>query len=113
MKDLDTTKKQVEECLEKYPATRDNLMYLIISVWKNHHKEDFIDFLKKSIMSMQEEVPGWMHKYDGSMFNLPKFESIRRTAQKVQNTEGKFPPSADVKAAREQEETTVRDWSRK
>ena len=109
---LEKTKEQVLWCLEHKEATRDNDLYLVISVWKNFHKKAFVDFLLKSTISLGEVDPPWMRAQATNMNDLPSFESIRRTRQKIQNEEGKFPPSAEVKVARNKEEAKTRDWAR-
>jgi len=106
MSNLPTVKGQVLNCLERFPATRDNMMFLVVSVWKNHYKDDFVDYLYTCTRALEEEPSEWM-KGEGKMSRLPNFETIRRTCQQIQNTDGKFPPCEDTKKARDNQE---QDW---
>jgi len=111
--DMKTTKKQVEWCLEHRPATRDCDMYLIMSVWKNYHRNQYIDFLMRSMKSLDEEVPIWMKMSErSSMHDLPSPESIRRTRQKIQNEEGRWLADEQIQKARAAEEVNTREWAR-
>jgi len=40
-------------------------------------------------------------------FDTPKSETIRRTRQKIQNTEGKYPPSDEIKAIKKAREEAI------
>ena len=114
MADLQKVKQNVLWCLEHKPATRDcKDLFLILSVMKNFHREDFIDFLRKATEVLGEEAPGWMKFNRGNLDKLPSFESIRRARQKIQNSEGLFPPSLEAKAARLAEEYEYTEFVRK
>jgi len=109
---LDQVKGQVEWCLEKKPLTRNDDMLLVISVWKNFYRSDFIDFLLWSVKALEEEPSVWMQK-GGNIKNLPSFESIRRTRQKIQNEEGKYKASPEIEDSRRKAESNVKEWALK
>lgn len=113
MKNLDKIKDQVEWCLKNRPDTRDNDLYLVMSVWKTFYRDEFINFLMVATNSLNHEAPVWMITKRGSLNDLPSFESIRRTRQKTQNEEGKFKASEGVRSARSEARAHVKEWATK
>lgn len=113
---LKKIKDKVAWCLENRPATKEDDMLLIISVWKNFYKEAFCDFLHKSLTTMEVEPPQELIRKMGSdrMSDLPQAESIRRVRQKF-NEEGKYLPSEKVMKQRGREvakvQEEIREWS--
>lgn len=109
---LDKTKKQVEYCLEKFPATRNSDMYLVLSVWKNFHKKKLIDFIYVATKSLGKDPSDWMISERDDLRDLPNFESIRRTRAKIQNEELRFLASDEVQQMRKIEEEKSKQWAR-
>ena len=81
LKEFGYTKIIVERILAEYPKTRDL----------------FDDEFKRFVHS-------YCIVYD---LETPKSETIRRTRQKIQNTEGKYPPSERIQAIKKAREEAI------
>jgi len=85
-----------------------------VSVWKNFHKDNMIEFIKLCIKVCELDQPDNMNFYRGDYNELPSMESIRRVRQKFQEN-GKFMPT-DPKVAEDRKrniprvQKDLRDW---
>lgn len=95
-------KAKVENMLCKYPETRNNDMVLIFKLYKKYY-----GITKKTLLL---DVLKLIYNNE-----LPCFESIRRTRQKIQE-EGNYRPRRDIKNYRIQKRLSVKDqivfWNR-
>ena len=90
-------KGQVEWCLQHFPVTQEDDTSLVMSVWKNFHREAYCDFIYRGLLILdiprpQELSDSMSEKTFG---DLPSFESIRRVRQKL-NEQGYYLPSDEV-----------------
>lgn len=103
LKELHTTTELVKGILQEYPNTRnsDNLLYL--KVCEQIGNEHGININKMSmpffLMNLKE-------------YNMPAFETVRRTRQKLQATYPELSAKADVEAQRMLNEEDFREYAR-
>jgi hypothetical protein len=112
---LKTTKHKVEWCLKNREATREDDTLLVMSVWKNFHRSDFMHFINRSLRALEVPLPHEISGQTGDMGHLPSFESIRRLRQKF-NEAGEYLPSDKTMRKRgrkvEQVVDDIRDFER-
>lgn len=99
MKNIKTTEGLVKYFLEREPDTRnsDDLLYFKIC-----------EHLNKGCLHLSFETV----ILNRSHFNLPPFESVRRSRQKLQRAFPELAGSDEVEAQREVNEAVVRDYAR-
>lgn len=100
IEELKTATELVKETLERYPETRnsDDQLYLLVCRAIN------IDILR---------LPFGLVMRQRKKYNLPAFESVRRTRQKIQAAHPELCACADVEAMREVNEEAFREYARK
>jgi len=111
---LKKIKDKVAWCLENRPATKEDDMLLILSVWKNFYHQEFCDLLHTGLKTLSFEVPRELDRQLGRarMSDLPSTESIRRVRQKF-NQEDKYLPSEEVMRLRRREAPKVQEELRR
>mgnify|MGYP001612875574 CR=1 FL=1 len=80
-------KKEIEHCLEKYPESRNDDVYLTSALWWEFHSKSLIESGKAKMI-------------DGDLFinlraiqTLPREDHIKRIRAKIQNEEFRFTPT--------------------
>lgn len=104
MDNLKNISKLVKEILEEYRAARDNDDYLYYIICKRKLAAQGLDIDKISVADML---------LNRKSYDIPKFESVRRTRQKVQEQEPTLASSTVVAVHREALEAMFRDFARK
>lgn len=99
MSELNTVKEQVEECLQKFPQTRNSDALLMLKLYHHFYKVSEDDPISK-------------------LLEVPAPESVSRARRFIQNTERKYPPtSLDVARQRQWKEEewieTIQEWKGK
>ena len=92
-------KDKVEWCLKNKEVTRNDDMLLVLSVWKNFHRNDFTSYIRLCMNSMEMDIRHVFQGVRGEYKNLPSMESIRRVRQKFQEN-GEYLPT-DPKVTKE------------
>ena len=95
---IDYVSKCVKRILEEDARARDDDTYLYLQVCKH--------FDAKALEEPFGQVLCALHRY-----NLPPFETVRRTRQKTQEKFPELAPSEDVKKARESKRKEYRDYA--
>lgn len=80
---LKQIKERVEYVLEQVPEARNSDKVLIGLVWRKFYP----DLIHTNLVSKD-------YVFLSDLMHLPSPESIRRVRQKIQNTEGKYPPTS-------------------
>lgn len=101
--DLKTVTAIVKEVLEGSEQARDSDNILIAMVLDYYAKAQGVDLQHMSIVTFL---------YEMEYMNLPKFETIRRTRQKVQEKCPDLQSSERVKAGRNQAQREYVDYAR-
>lgn len=99
MKNIKNTQDLVKYFLETEPVTRNSDDFLYFKVCEH---------LNKNCLHLSFETVILNRKH----FNLPPFESIRRTRQKLQAAFPELAGTDEVEAERMVNETIVRDYAR-
>lgn len=99
MNDLKTTKALVKSILENKKDTRNSDMILYLEVVKMRNPQALNQTFGGVLL--------WLDKY-----NLPPFESVRRSRQKVQAECPWLAACEEVQNFRAENEATVRDFAR-
>ena len=106
-KDLDTVKKLAIKCLKEFPHTRDSDMELFYMILKDYYRAIPAD--KKH--SLYEE------QFLADLYLLLKFaprkSSVSRIRRKIQNQDGMYQSTEDVKVMRKVLEKQFSDWASK
>ena len=106
-KNLDTVKKLAIKCLKEFPHTRDSDMELFYMILKDYYRAIPSD--KKH--SMYEE------QFMADLYLLLKFapskSSVSRMRRKIQNQDGMYQSTEDVKVKRKVLEKQFSDWASK
>ena len=106
-KDLDTVKKLAIKCLKEFPHTRDSDMELFYMILKDYYRAIPAD--KKH--SLYEE------QFLADLYLLLKFapskSSVSRMRRKIQNQDGLYQSTEDVKVMRKVLEKQFSDWASK
>ena len=104
MFDLKNTSDLVKEVLANNPKARNNDNYLYYVICKAKMAGNGIDV---DTVSFKD---GLLHR---SEYNIPNFETVRRTRQKIQQHFPELASSADVEAMRIVQEEAFRSYARK
>ena len=104
-KNLDTVKKLAIKCLKEYPHTRDSDMELFYMILKDYYRAIPSD--KKH--SMYEE------QFMADLYLLLKFapdkSSISRMRRRIQNDDGMYQSTAEVRKMRDDLEAKFMEWA--
>ena len=104
-KDLETVKKLAIRYLKEYPHTRDSDVELFYMILKDYYRA--IPSSKKH--SMYEE------QFLADLYLILKFapdkSSISRMRRKIQNDDGMYESTAEVKRMREELEAKFQEWA--
>ena len=104
-KDIESTKKLVIKYLKEYPHTRDSDVELFYMILKDYYRA--IPHNKKA--SIYED------QFMTDLYVLLKFapdkSSVRRLRRKIQNGDGRFQSTAEVKKYRDELEDKFRKWA--
>lgn len=103
MESLKTTKKLVERTLEGNPKARNSDTYLYYVICKAILKTEGIDIDKISFKD------GLLQR---KQHNLPNFETVRRTRQKLQQERPELAGTEEVEAMRSINEEAFRNFAR-
>ena len=103
MQDLKTTKKLVADALERHPQTRNSDNYLYYIICKEQLEKQGFDI---------EEITFAKALLHRKTYNLPPFETVRRTRQKAQEKNPALAALPEVEAARIAEEEKFREFAR-
>lgn len=102
-------KDKVRFCLDSFPQTKGNDNYLVMSVWKNFYRNDYLDFVKQSLKALnRRDLSDEVETDDGNLHKLPSFESIGRVRRKF-NEVGLFLPSDETMRQRGRKIAQVQD----
>lgn len=96
--EIDTVRNNVRDLLSKYSDCRDNDNYLILNYWIHYDKLD----------SSLRLVDLWQIE----IYELTPASSIFRARQLVQNEEGLYPPTENVKGGRRIKEDKIHNYCR-
>ena len=103
MHKLNTTKKLVADALEKHPQTRNSDNYLYFIICKGQLEKQGLDIEKISLSNAL---------LNRKAFDLPPFESVRRSRQKAQEKNPALAALPEVEAVRIAEEEKFREFAR-
>ena len=98
-KELKTTTNLVREILEHDPAARNNDDYLYYVVCSR-------------IDDASMNLPFWKVILNRKAYNLPAFESVRRSRQKIQEKHPELAGDSTVEAHRMMNEEVFREYAR-
>lgn len=102
LQELHTVKELVCYILATDPQSRNSDSYLYLKVIEQQAIQKSIDLRLLSVVSF----------FDNLNFNgFAKFESVRRARQKLQAENPHFMGSAEVQAARRNNEAVFREWA--
>ena len=104
-KNLDTVKKLAIKCLKEFPHTRDSDMELFYMILKDYYRAIPVD--KKH--SLYEE------QFLADLYLLLKFapskSSVSRMRRKIQNDDGMYQSTEEVRKQRQELEAKFMDWA--
>ena len=104
-KDMGSTRKLVIKYLKEYPHTRDSDVELFYMILKDYYRE--IPHGKKQ--SIYEE------QFLNDLYVLLKFapdkSSVSRLRRRIQNDDGMYESTAEVKKMRDELEEKFREWA--
>lgn len=103
MQDLKTTKRLVADALEKHPQTRNSDNYLYYIICKGQLEKQGLDIDRISFAN------ALLHRKE---YDLPPFESVRRSRQKAQEKNPELAALPEVEDARLQLEEQYREFAR-
>ena len=98
-KELKTTTNLVREILEHDPAARNNDDYLYYEVCRRINDDSV-------------KLPFWKVILNRKTYNLPAFESVRRSRQKMQEKHPELAGDSTVEAYRVMNEEVFREYAR-
>lgn len=102
LQELNTVKEIVRFVLITDRKSRNSDSYLYLKVIEHQAQEKWIDLRNVSVVSF------FAHLNENG---FAKFESVRRARQKLQNEFPDLMGSADVEAARRENEAVFREWA--
>ena len=103
MQDLKTTKRLVADALEKHPQTINSDNYLYYIICKGQLEKQGLDIDRISFAN------ALLHRKE---YDLPPFESVRRTRQKAQEKNPALAALPEVESARLDLEEEYREFAR-
>ena len=81
-------KEQIEQCLEKYPETRDCDLKLTMRIWHEFYPELLFTYNDRPCVTLK------------NILELPREDNVKRYRAKIQNEEHRFLPSLEVALTR-------------
>lgn len=103
MQDLKTTTKLVAEVLKNQPQARNSDNYLYYIICKQQLEKQGLDIEKITFAN------ALLHR---KAYDLPPFETVRRTRQKAQEKNPELAALPEVEAVRLAEEEKFREFAR-
>ena len=103
MDEIRHTSNMVQNALETNPNTRNSDTYLYYVICREKLQEQGIDI---NSISLQEAL---LHRKE---YNLPNFETVRRSRQKIQENHPEYSSNSAVKAIRAEREMEFRQYAR-
>lgn len=101
--DIRNTAKLVKAVLEAHPITRESDEYLYYEVCAERLKQQGADIKTFSLAN------ALLHR---KLFDIPKFETVRRTRQKLQADHPELSSCTIVAEFRADREQAFREWAR-
>lgn len=99
MNELKSTQDIVMEILENFPITRNSDNFLYIKV---------CEYINPSVINK----PFWEVLGSVSNYNLPQYETVRRTRQKIQSEHPELCANSNIAAQRTMNEEVFREYAR-
>lgn len=103
MNNLNKISDLVESILKEDEKARDSDNYLYSRIISVIGFESGVDI---------SSIPVGYFLNHMALYNVPKFESVRRARQKIQASNPKLKASAAVESGRKENESTFREWAR-
>jgi protein-arginine kinase len=99
-----TLQDEVEQCLEKYPETRNSDIELTIRIWREFHEDEFREILSKNI---DKDV---LDRFKAVMMELPREDNVKRYRAEIQNVQKRLVPTDEKIAIKRK--FKVEEWQK-